>query len=120
MLNLSRSFGNHGHIQVILPHLGRRDVRESPVGSGQFQWYTLLGWHDCNPNENRIIQEYIRKNPIRPKVIRADWRGNDAYYTPEDLEWADEDITTPKPGAVPRNREGVPLSEIPEDFDDVE
>jgi len=55
------------------------------------------------------------------KVYQADFRGNDAYYTPEDLMWEivpttdDPGATTPRPGAVPRDAQGNPLeSETPQ------
>lgn len=45
------------------------------------------------------------------RVYKADWRGDDFYYTPQDLEWVDEEktITTPKQGAIPRNKNGDPI-----------
>jgi hypothetical protein len=45
----------------------------------------------------------------------ADWRGDDFYYTHEDLEWEveptdlDPGITTPKSGAIPRDIDGHPM-----------
>jgi len=60
----------------------------------------------------------------------ADWRGDGAYYLPEDLEWAvepsnvDAGVTTPKVGAVPRDQHGHPIvcdeSEPGDWFEDLE
>jgi hypothetical protein len=56
---------------------------------------------------------------VRSRLVRADWRGDDAYYVPEDLEQVcqlddrdpddqDPGVTTPKAGALPYTKDGYP------------
>lgn len=45
---------------VDLPHLGKRSVVESKHEKGHYLWWSFLGWHDCNTNEDRIIRESLR------------------------------------------------------------
>jgi len=48
------------------------------------------------------------------KVYKADWKGREFYYLPQDLEWfkdygGGESFSMPKPGAIPRNANGKPI-----------
>jgi hypothetical protein len=62
-------------------------------------------------------------NQPQVKVRKADFFGDGFYYTPEDLEWwsepkgDDPGITRPKNGAIPRNKDGVPIAEESSGFD---
>jgi hypothetical protein len=72
---------------------------------------------DAVTAEGYMLQDRRLPEKDRKRLVRADWHGEDVYYLPEHLEWVcvptDEDpgVSTPKPGALPYFKDGLPVCE---------
>ena len=69
------------HLKVNLPVLGEVDVFEKPQ-KGHYRWRDVIlnRWRDCNPVENKIIQDAFHTVPAFEFLVADDHRGFFSTY----------------------------------------